>query len=111
MHPYTLWFVRHPSAYVHAGIHGLLLTLVFGWVAAPIALAHLIIDCRWPVAMWSKLIRQTQPAGDVVQTGYDPETMTMTVTTLYDVGTEVRFWNDQVFHIACLAIAAVLIGA
>jgi hypothetical protein len=61
MHPYTLWFIRHPAAYVHAAIHGLALAAVFGWVAAPLALAHLVIDTRAPVAWLSKLIRQTQP--------------------------------------------------
>jgi hypothetical protein len=87
------WWSRHPAAYVHAGIHGLLLTLVFGWVAAPLALAHLVIDTRWPVARWSRLIGQTQPSGGG-----------------YDVGLEVRFWTDQVFHIACIAIAALAIS-
>jgi Protein of unknown function (DUF3307) len=85
--------LRHPAGYVHAGIHGSLLALVFGWVAAPLALAHLIIDTRVPVAWWSRLVGQTQPSGHG-----------------YDVGLEVRFWTDQVFHIACIAIAAVVIG-
>lgn len=108
MHPYTLWFVRHPAAYVHSGIHGLLLAIVFGWAAVPIAIAHLIIDCRWPVAMWSRFMRQTQPQGNVlrkvfVNEGESGQTM------LYDIGTEVRIWNDQVFHIACIAIATLLV--
>lgn len=29
----------------------------------------------------------------------------------YDIGTEVRFWTDQVFHIAVLAIAALIVGS
>jgi hypothetical protein len=87
------WWDRHPAAYVHAGLHGLLLALVFGWVAAPLALAHLVIDTRWPVATWSRLVRQTQPSGDG-----------------YDVGLEVRFWTDQVFHILTIALAALVVG-
>ena len=97
------WFDRHPAAYVHAAIHGALLALVFGWVAAPLALVHLIIDCRWPVAKWSRFVRQTQPSGKAVVTWKDPEPL-----YVVDIGTEVRFWTDQVFHIACVAIAALV---
>lgn len=111
LHPYSLWFIRHPAAYVHSGIHGLLLAIVFGWAAVPLAIAHLIIDSRWIVVKWSKLIGQTQPKGEVVETGYNTETSTMSLSTLYDVGTEVRFWTDQVFHITCIAIASVLVTA
>lgn len=104
---FTSWWVRHPAAYVHAGIHGLFLALVFGWVAAPLALAHMIIDCRWPVAKWSQFMKQTQPVGGKVTTheegvGWDDH-------AYFGIGHEVRIWNDQVFHIACIAIAAVLV--
>lgn len=81
--------LRHPSGYVHAGIHGGLLSTVFGWTAIPLAVSHLLIDTRKPVVWWSKLVGQSQPGGEA-----------------YDVGTEVRFWTDQVFHITCVAIAA-----
>jgi hypothetical protein len=111
--PYTTdaWWDRHPAAYVHAGIHGLLLALVFGWVAAPLALAHLLIDTRWPVAKWSKLVGQTQPQGNVVNVGYlDDEHDEILRVVLYDIGTEVRFWTDQVFHIATIAAAALLVS-
>lgn len=107
MHPYTLWFIRHPAAYVHSGIHGVLLALIFGWVAIPLALAHLIIDCRWVVAWWSQLIKQTQPRGGEVvvhEEGVGWEDL-----PYYSIGLEVRFWTDQVFHIACIALAAVLV--
>src|SRR5690349_10900130 len=79
---------------VHASIHGVLLALVFGWVAIPLALAHGLIDTRRPVVWWSRLVRQTQPSGDG-----------------YDVGLEVRFWTDQVFHIGCIAFAALAVVA
>lgn len=84
--------LRHAAGYVHAGVHGLLLSLVFGWVALPLAAVHLLIDTRRPVVWWSVMVRQTQPAG-----------------SSYDVGLEVRFWTDQVFHIACIAVAALLV--
>ena len=109
MHPYSLWFVRHPAAYVHAGIHGILLALIFGWVAIPLSIAHLIIDTRTPVVWWSRLIGQTQPQGSVVETGWDERQLKITTVSLYDIGTEVRFWVDQVFHIACIAVAALLV--
>ena len=93
MRPYTLWFLRHPAAYVHSGIHGVLLALIFGWAAVALAWAHLIIDCRWVVEKWSKIVGQTQPGGGS-----------------YNIGLEVRFWTDQVFHIVCIAIAALLVS-
>lgn len=96
---------RHPAGYVHAGIHGLGLALIFGWVAAPLAVAHFLIDLRTPVAWWSRLIRQTQPSGKRAVTWEEPQPL-----AVVDIGTEVRFWNDQVWHIACIAIAAVLVG-
>jgi hypothetical protein len=113
----TSWWDRHPAAYVHAGIHGLLLSIVFGWVAIPLAIAHLIIDCRWPVAKWSWLMGQTQPPelpryikgwkpGDPRS---EPSISGLLPFDVMYVGTEVRFWNDQVFHIICVAIAAVLV--
>jgi hypothetical protein len=85
--------IGHPAGLVHAGIHGLLLALVFGWFAIPLAVSHYAIDLRVPVAWWSQLVRQTQTSGDG-----------------YDVGLEVRFWTDQVFHVVCVAVAALLLG-
>jgi hypothetical protein len=108
------------AGYVHAGIHGLALALVFGWIAAPLAVAHLLIDTRKPVVWWSKLIRQTQPRGRQVFVLPDAAEnrrarragmKANVVSPLYDVGTEVRFWTDQVFHIACIAAAALAVSA
>lgn len=103
------WFERHPSAYVHAGIHGLLLAVIFGWVAIPLAIVHLIIDTRAPVVWWSKLVKQTQPSGlsGAAWAGYLDHKKPLAVV---DVGMEVRFWTDQVFHIVCIAVAALLVG-
>jgi hypothetical protein len=105
--PKERWWDRHPAAYVHAGIHGVLLAIIFGWVAIPLAVIHLVIDTRTPVVKWSKLIRQTQPQGNIVR-AYMVNKGDKGTVSLYDVGTEVRFWTDQVFHIACVAIAALL---
>ncbi len=116
--PNNRWWRRHPSAYVHAGIHGLFLALVFGWVAVPLALTHLIIDCRWPVAKWSKFVGQIQPKAPVwaTRTGLDYDCGADVKLTesgrggpLVDLGMMVRIWTDQVFHIACIAIAALAV--
>lgn len=97
----------HPAGYFHAGIHGLLLSIIFGWVAIPLAVAHLLIDFRKPVQWWSKLVRQTQPQNRYVSfRGAGTNEM----VPLYDIGVEVRFWTDQVFHIVCVAVAALLVA-
>lgn len=93
----------HPAGWVHAAIHGALLALVFGWVALPLAVAHLLIDTRKPVVWWSRLVRQTQPMPQIESDG-------RTTRVMVDVGTEVRFWTDQVFHVACVAVAALVVA-
>lgn len=55
------WWNRHPAAYAHAGIHGLALAPLFGWVTLPLAVVHLLIDTRTPVAWWAKVMCQTRP--------------------------------------------------
>ena len=112
------WWDRHPAAYVHAGIHGLLLAAVFGWIAVPLAVVHLLIDLRTPVAWWSRRVGQTQPVGHEITVQEQGLAFGLTESglrdrqraTLYDIGTEVRFWTDQVFHIACIAVAALLVA-
>jgi Protein of unknown function (DUF3307) len=98
--------LKHPAGYIHAEIHGILLAFIFGWVAIPLAVTHLLIDTRKPVVWWSKLIRQTQPENYFLpksgRSFQDP-------LLVYDIGTEVRVWTDQVFHIVCIAIAALLV--
>jgi hypothetical protein len=100
--------LHNVAGYVHAGIHGLLLALVFGWAAAPLALAHLLIDTRKPVVWWSRLVRQTQPYVAFLPTKDKGAPM---LTPAVDVGLMVRFWTDQVFHITCIAIAALVVAA
>jgi hypothetical protein len=107
---WEFWWLRHPAAFVHAGIHGIALALVFSWVAAPLALAHLIIDTRAPVAWLSKLIRQTQPSGKQVM-AWDADRGDPKALVVVDVGMFVRFWVDQVWHVACIAIAALAVTA
>jgi hypothetical protein len=89
------WWDRHPAAYAHAALHGAAQLLIFPWPAAlAIGITHLLIDTRWPVAAWSKLIRQTQP---------DP-----TRFPVMDIGADVRIWADQVWHIGVIALLALV---
>lgn len=95
----------HPAAWVHAGIHGCLFALIFGWAAFPLTVAHLLIDTRVPVIWWSQFIRQTPSTIFMVS---NPKTKKQ--VALMDVGTVVRIWVDQVFHIACVAVVALLVA-
>jgi hypothetical protein len=101
--------IFHPAGSVHAFIHGFLLSFVFGWVAIPLAAAHYFIDLRKPVQWWSRLVRQTQPQNRIYYQRMNTWQTTEEIP-LYDVGLEVRFWTDQVFHIVCVAVAALLIS-
>lgn len=104
------WWDRHPAAYVHAGIHGIFLSLIFGWVAIPLAVIHLLIDTRVPLVWWgTKVIKQSQPKNNRVAASSDAFSFIEEVP-LYDMGAEVRIWTDQVFHIACIAVTALLIA-
>lgn len=95
----------HPAGYVHAMIHGVLFLPIFGWPAIVLAVAHLLIDTRKPVLWWSRLMGQTQPQGRGIRMPDELE-----FVPLYDMGIEVRIWTDQVFHIICIAVAALLIA-
>lgn len=80
----------HPAAWVHSGIHWLLLLPVFGWQAAAVLfVSHILIDTRKPLIWWRGLIRQTT----------DPEN---------PASIHVAFWGDQVLHILCIAIVCLL---
>lgn len=110
---------RHLAAYCHAWIHGIALSLIFGWAAIGLGLLHLIIDTRVPVVWWSKWFGQTQPAKtwwiNQARRSFTGDSLPLLTDKpehnkppLMDVGMEVRFWTDQVFHIACIAVAALL---
>ncbi len=76
--------LRHPAAWVHAGIHGVCLGLALGWWGGVVlAFAHLLIDTRVPVAWWIQHFKRSQQA---------PEAGTIAI------------WLDQTFHIVCLAL-------
>lgn len=98
--------LKHPSGYIHAAIHGALLAIVFGWWAIFLAASHLLIDTGKPVIWWGKLIKQTQPEGNEVEIGrFGSRQQYMPA---WDIGTEVRLWVDQVFHILAIAVIALI---
>lgn len=100
--------LRHPAGYFHAAIHGLFLSIIFGWAAIALAILHLLIDTRKPLIWWGRLMHQIQPANRVIfqrwSVGDEVEEI-----PVYDMGMEVRIWVDQVFHIICIAVAALLV--
>lgn len=82
---------RHLAAWVHAGLHGLALLLIFPPLAAAgLGIAHLLVDTRRPLAWWDRVYQQV-PAGD-------------------ERGTHVAIWSDQVVHIGSIAIAALIVA-
>lgn len=100
------WWLRHPAAYIHAGMHGAAQLLIFPWWAALfIGVTHLLIDTRVPVAWWSKLIRQTQPMGFITECEGAPRVQ------LFDIGQDVRIWADQVWHVGVIAVVALAVLA
>jgi hypothetical protein len=76
--------LRHPAAWVHASIHGVLLGLVLGWLGGLVlGLVHIVVDTRGPQNWWSRVFRQTA-AGEMKP--------------------HVMIWGDQVIHIGTIAL-------
>lgn len=85
----TQWMVinktnfLHPAAWVHAGIHGLLLGLAISWQAGmALGLLHMLVDNRVILWWWQTNIQKTVDGPAVLHT---------------------RIWTDQVVHIALIA--------
>lgn len=78
------------AGWVHGLIHLAGLVLVFPyWWAVVIALLHIIIDTRKPLAWWRRVYRQTtDPA--------NPASL------------HVAMWEDQVAHFIVIALVALL---
>jgi len=80
--------LRHPAAWVHSGIHLLVLLLVFSpLVSVLLAVSHLLIDTRVPLQVWRRFYRQTTEGPIMIPFG---------------------LWQDQAAHIVMLALAALL---
>ncbi len=111
--PSSRWFLRHPAAYTHSGIHLVLLVPVFGLVALPVALVHLIIDTRVPVQWWMRTLGQTMPQGAQVlewDEGDDPFCSVPHAVPVVDVGLFVQMAVDQTMHVLVIVLAAILIS-
>lgn len=81
--------LKHPAAWVHAGIHALALGLALGWQGGVVlGFVHLLIDTRLPLAWWRGLIRQTATGPSALHTA---------------------IWADQVLHIASIALWLALV--
>ena len=79
---------QHPAGYVHASIHFAALSLVFTpLVALALAVLHFIVDLRSILKWWRRTFRQT---------------------TEGPAALHVAIWEDQVVHIALIALAALL---
>lgn len=90
----TEWMVQHktnlghPAAWVHGGIHALVLGFVLpGWLALLIGVIHMLIDTRKPVRCWKRLTGKTAADPQAVL----PQTIM------------VELWVDQVMHTSVLA--------
>lgn len=82
--------ITYPAGYVHAGLHGVAMMLVFPvWAAALIALLHFVIDTRRPLELWSRVMSQTRR---------EP------------MGTTVHVWRDQALHVVTIAGVALVAG-
>lgn len=80
--------LRHPAGYVHAGVHGLAMLLVFPPLAAvALGVAHLLIDTRRPLTWWAKVMSQTVEG---------------------PIAAPVHIWRDQTLHIATIGVAAAI---
>ncbi len=76
--------LRHPAAWVHASIHGILLGFVIGWQGGVVlGLVHALVDTRVPQRWWCRVFAQTDSG---------------------EMGAHVRIWGDQVIHIVTIAL-------
>jgi hypothetical protein len=82
--------LKYRASYVHSGIHLAGLLLIFPWHAAlVIAITHLLIDTRLPLAWWRGFFKQTR---------------------IGDVALHVAIWGDQTLHVVVIAVAALVAG-
>lgn len=109
------WWDRHPAAYAHAGVHALAFAPLLGWVSLPLAVVHLVIDTRTPVAWWARLIRQTPPNPEPIsvlaridlQRPIEAENVARYMPS--DIDLLVRMAVDQAWHVVTIAVAALLV--
>jgi hypothetical protein len=82
--------LSHPAAWVHGGIHAILLGLVVGWAGGiTLGLLHMLVDTRVPVRWLIKHFKKCEDSPDL---------------PILLIGC------DQVLHLTCLAGWMVLAG-
>jgi hypothetical protein len=75
--------LTHPAAWIHGGIHGVLLGLLFGWPGGvALGLVHMVIDTRVPIRWWIKVFKHCENSPDL---------------PILLIGC------DQVLHLSCIA--------
>jgi hypothetical protein len=80
----------HPAAWVHGSIHGVLLSLVFGWTGGiTLGVLHILVDTRLPVRWWIRNFKKCEQSRDL---------------PILLIGC------DQVLHLSCIAGWMVLVG-
>ncbi len=66
--------LRHPAAWVHAAIYGLLLGVALGWLGGLVlGTLHVVIDTGWPVNWWLRAVKKCEraPQIDLIRVGTD----------------------------------------
>jgi hypothetical protein len=97
--------LRHPAAYVHAGVYTLLMLPLFPWLLAVlIGGIHLLVDTRIPVYWWLRVIKQMPPKDS--QNACLPESSLMGFRTTTAI---VEAAVDQSFHLVTLAAASLAV--
>jgi hypothetical protein len=81
--------LKHPAAWLHAGIHMVVLGMGLGWMRGVLlAVLHLLIDTRLPLRWWQTLIGQQREGL---------------------IGMHIAIWADQVAHLACIGLVVGLL--
>lgn len=95
---------RHPAAWLHAATHGGLAYFVFGPVGAGWVFGtHFLIDLRWPLALWSVLVQQSDHptlAHEYVEREGRENPVLM----------HLQIWRDQAAHVLVIALLAYCLG-
>lgn len=83
--------LKHPAAWVHSGVHMVLMLLVLPWPGAlAVGVSHLLIDTRRPLHWWMVHVKRMPATAPLYQS--------------------VELWMDQVFHIVALAVIVLLVA-
>jgi hypothetical protein len=74
--------LRHPAAWVHSALHGLLLGAALGWRGGvALGVLHLVVDTGWPLDWWIRVFKKCDQTPQAAV---------------------IRLWTDQVIHIAAI---------